>query len=863
MAQPIWNTPLGSLGSFPTLIHIDVLVVAMPVFPGTSVTYALLSGALPSGLVLTTHGLIHGTPSLVSVATTSTFTVRVTDNLGNLRDRTFGITVIGSAIPQITTPSGTLLSQYDSVWTQIQIEYSNPDASNVVLVELKEGVLPPGLKMSDQGLISGYPLPPTDSISMPLATTFATAAESATNSISCFSTNAFFEGRAVTFSGTPFSTIVIGTTYYIKNILNSTSFTVSQTQFGNTFSLTDDTGVMNVTLPTTSVGEPTVRTYSFILKLTSNLGGNFVSYNIDVINQRAPVPIGPGRPANSRIPTILNTRPLNINVSGSDQYFGYYILPPVPPTQYAKIGTVGSSNFFAFKVIGHDFDGNTLSYSYSGLPAFLNGDSNTGWITGVPSLAAPGISKYTFKVAVYKRDYPGIFSDFFNFTFNLSYDITGVVTWVTGSDLGTLFNGQVSNLKVTALSDIGLEYRIIAGALPPNMSVSSDGEILGRVPDQPTSVWLSVGESTVFTFTVETFSTIFPVVSSTKEFTLTVLQEFSEATDIVYCKATPSVHDRLIIDSLLTNTTLIPDEMLYRPNDVYFGKATNITYEHMYGVFAANLEKYLQAVMISHYWRNITLGEIKTAVARNATGEIVYEVVYSQIIDDIQSKELSETTTGFNDEDPPWVIWNTPINLNLGPWYTSITDIFTSYELILGQEYYTSLTPGYIRTVYPNSLLNMRNRVAEVVGQEYNAKMLPLWMTSQQRDGGTLGYTQSWVICYTKPNPTGTSFAETIKNNIQTSNGTPASMLWPHTLNEINFRIDRITVDKSETYNYIPVLDIVTRHDPIDFITTEGGLDITTELTPLPSASPTPDPLDSEDFYVLFPRQTILPNTLE
>ena len=28
----------------------------------------------------------------------------------------------------------------------------------------------------------------------------------------------------------------------------------------------------------------------------------------------------------------------------------------------------------------------------------------------------------------------------------------------------------------------------------------------------------------------------------------------------------------------------------------------------------------------------------------------------------------------------------------------------------------------------------------------------------------------------------------------------------------------------------------------------------------LPSATPTPDPLNSEDFYVLFPRKTILPD---
>ena len=45
----------------------------------------------------------------------------------------------------------------------------------------------------------------------------------------------------------------------------------------------------------------------------------------------------------------------------------------------------------------------------------------------------------------------------------------------------------------------------------------------------------------------------------------------------------------------------------------------------------------------------------------------------------------------------------------------------------------------------------MRNRVAQVVGQEYNSKLLPQWMTSQQANGNTLGYTPAWVICYTKP----------------------------------------------------------------------------------------------------------------
>jgi hypothetical protein len=326
----------------------------------------------------------------------------------------------------------------------------------------------------------------------------------------------------------------------------------------------------------------------------------------------------------------------------------------------------------------------------------------------------------------------------------------------------------------------------------------------------------------------------------------------------------------LLLNTLLTNSTLIPDEYLYRADDIYFGKATSVTYAHMYGVYAADLPAYLQAVMINHYWRNLILGEIKTAVARNSSGEIIYEVVYSEVIDNIENHELTGTTTGDNDEDPPYVIWNTPINLNLGPWYTSITDIFTSYELVLDQQYYTSLTPGFVRTVYPNSLLNMRNRVASVVGQEFNSNLLPLWMTSQQANGGTLGYTQAWVICYTKPNPTGTSYAETIKNSIQPPNPKllnppPQNPLWPHTLNEINFEIDRFTVDKSETYDYVTAADLLAESGSTLVTETEGA--IGTEYPPawlsLPSAVPAPDPLDSEDFYVLFPRQTIIPTIIE
>jgi hypothetical protein len=147
MAQPIWNTPAGSIGTYPATISMLFQLSASAVLPATSVTYVLLSGTLPTGLSISTSGLISGTPTLVTSDVTNTFTIRATDNLSNLRDRTFSITVSGSAIPRFTTPAGNILNTLDSLWIELPIEYSNPDSTNQVVIELQEGILPPGLEI--------------------------------------------------------------------------------------------------------------------------------------------------------------------------------------------------------------------------------------------------------------------------------------------------------------------------------------------------------------------------------------------------------------------------------------------------------------------------------------------------------------------------------------------------------------------------------------------------------------------------------------------------------------------------------------------------------------------------------------------
>lgn len=858
MAQPIWNTDAGSLGTYPSLIPLIIAVSASPVLPAVSLTYSLLSGSLPPGLSITENGVISGTPNLVDFKTTTIFTIRATDNFQNIRDRTFAIDVTGTAIPNFTTTQGSVLNTLDSIWVETPILYSNPDPTNPVFITLAEGALPPGLEINDTGLIRGYANPPVELRTLPPIVTSATTTET-TNFITCLSTIGFTPGRPVTFTGTSvFGGVIAGDIYYIRTVESSTQFTISTTQNGSIFLLNSGTGFMTVTLPAQSIGQPAKRTYSFTLKLNSPLGNDVGYFSITVTNQNLPTSQnGPGRPINTRVPVILNTRPATFNLTNQDLYYGYYVLPPAdsvydtyPPSVPAFIGTAQSENYFAFKIIGEDFDGNTVKYSFAGLPPGLVGDANTGWITGTPVLSSDGINQYSFQVATYKV-INNVSSGFFKFSFNVAKNLTSTVAWLTPNDLGQIFNGTVSTKSVAAVADVPLNYRITSGALPPNLTLLSNGEITGYVADQPTDQILVQGDETVFTATIQAYSTTYPAISSQKTFTITVIQQYATPTDTLYIKATPSVADRLIINSLLDSTAIIPDNYVYRPNDQYFGKASSVIYEHAYGIFASGIDQYIAAITKNHYWRNITLGSIETAIARDAQGNIIYEVVYSRVIDNL----INPQGISVGEE----IAWPRTINLFLGPWYTSITDIYTSYVNVLGQDYYTSLTPGSVNTLYPNSLPNMRTRVGQELGQEFDSTLLPAWMNSQQLNGSTLGYTQAWVICYCKPRvvvdgnaltyaefdltnlnkSSYKSYAEIIKYNIENLWKDPVGENYK--LNRINFKIDRFSVDKSLTYNY-------------DNATSPPA------WTDLPSGTPVPDPIDSKDFYVLFPRKTILPD---
>jgi hypothetical protein len=97
-----------------------------------------------------------------------------------------------------------------------------------------------------------------------------------------------------------------------------------------------------------------------------------------------------------------------------------------------------------------------------------------------------------------------------------------------------------------------------------------------------------------------------------------------------------------------------------------------------------------------------------------------------------------------------------------------------------------------INTVYPNSLINMRDQVIDTVGQLSN--VLPLWMTSTQENGEVLGFTPAWVIAYTNPGR-GKQVAYYIGQDFVDQ------------LNVVDYEVDRYELDRLLSHNWDTVTE--------------------------------------------------------
>jgi hypothetical protein len=723
MAQPQWITPPGDLGTIAEGLFFSTPVAAVDPDGGT-VKYVLIAGSLPEGIQVKTNGIIEGVPAAfarvqgvpteVSENVTSRFAVRafveIAGGARRLADRTFSITVTGQDLPQFITPAGSIGLYYDGNTVEYQIEFTDNDPGDLVVVTLEDGELPPGLRVTTDGLITGYITPVA-----PLPDTAI----------------AGYDRDGTKYDQFPFD-------FSSRSISKNYQFTL-QISDGK---------------------DRTQRTFEMFVVSRDSLTADTTDFTAD--NNRITADVMP-----QRAPFITNY-PKNGN-----------------------LGTYRHSNFFAYRFQALDLDGDPFKFMIamgdsSDLPPGLTFNQDTGWLYGY--LPDQGATETVFEwdVFVYKTNDPALISPSYTYVMTTIGDVETGVLWITPQDLGFIDNGAVSLLAVEATNPSGrqLFYRLEPGdypelpgvynKLPQGLQLLPSGVISGRVSfntfaldggtttfDQVRATRLDVEPTTfdlVFRFTVNCYSQD-GLISVFRDFEVRVNREFNEPYESLYIQAMPGQTDRALLDSLLQNQDIIEPSFLFRPDDPYFGRAQRVTYVHAYGLRSASLEEYVQALELNHFRKQLTLGDIRVAQARlGNTGDVVYEVVYANVVD-----------TGVNElgESPP-------------------QSVPTAFPIANPDG------PGTINKVYPNSLIEMRDQVIDVVGQY--AQVLPLWMTSKQENGRVLGFTRAFVIAYTRAGK-----GEELAYNIRTE--------WGERLNLVDFTADRYILDRQLSKNWIPFDD--------------------------------------------------------
>ena len=115
MATPVWTTTAGKLASIDEQSAFSLQLEANT-SDSTAITYSLIAGSLPSGMSLTSTGLLTGTPAEVAKRTLYTFVVRATAGSA-ITDRTFTLDVSGADSPVFTTVAGQLNKPLSTVYT--------------------------------------------------------------------------------------------------------------------------------------------------------------------------------------------------------------------------------------------------------------------------------------------------------------------------------------------------------------------------------------------------------------------------------------------------------------------------------------------------------------------------------------------------------------------------------------------------------------------------------------------------------------------------------------------------------------------------------------------------------------------------
>lgn len=361
---------------------------------------------------------------------------------------------------------------------------------------------------------------------------------------------------------------------------------------------------------------------------------------------------------------------------------------------------------------------NTNYWDTNNIPPYYELDISSGALyADLPYL--PFYSNtYIFTVRIDKFDVIHGQTAYVNQQFKLVIrgQIDNAITFITPSNLGPLNIGYLSELAVRAVHQIGslsIQYTLIAGELPPGLTLGTDGSIIGRI-----AYGTDLGQ---YNFTVRATDLYNQIVE--KDFYINVTEYDDLKYTQIYVRPFLLRDSRYDYSIFISNNNIFESSMIYRPSDPNFGVQQDIKMYLEYGIQQVRLSDYIEAMSKCFTNKKVFFGEVKTVPAEDEYGEHVYDIVYVEIVDPLQQSD--------------------------GDFVESTVEANT--------------------LVYPNSIANMR-RALELV--EYDGLIvktdeyqMPRWMrTPQSSTGLPLGYTLAVVLCYALPNM-GASIVKNIENS--------------------------------------------------------------------------------------------------
>jgi len=700
MTKPIWITPAGFLGTVTELVPSTTTIQAS----GTDTAYLLISGQLPGGMKLSSTGTIAGTPSAVINTVRKKFVIRAKNNDG-VADRTFYMDAEGPDDPIWSTPAGYLPLGYNEEGYILNNKYIEYDLSASAIVPSSttlryfiadnDGTLPGGVRLDQNGKLSGYVYENLPTGSAPILFQFyATATDGISSSRRLFRfyvvTPDMFRADATWFT---FSTTLITSSTTVAAISSGTSIITTTT--------------LPVDLSLLAINDI----------LLTNTGSGFASYS--KVASIGASSFTMNKPTNATVSigtTVTFVRSNNIDIISMDSLetnIGY--LQPPQFLNGTDLGVVRANNEEDISVEAYDAAPYRGPVTYSlvtgttiatQLPEGLYLDSATGYLYGNIPYQPAYTRNYSLTVQATKTDnrYGTQVTATNTFTLAVKGEVESSIEWVSDSDLGSIETGQVSDLYVEARqlnSEYTVKYNVTSGSLPNGLSMARDGAIVGSV---------SYGSTGTYNFNVLA-SDVYELSWIERTFTLTVTETTSTEFTQIYCRPFLSKEPRALYTQFTTDNFTFDPNLIFRYYDSNFGVQPEIRMYLDFGIEKVNLESYANALTQNFYRRRFYFGDLKKAIAVK-DGVSLYEVIYIDVIEDT----VNSTGTSIAKE--------------------------ISYNSV---------------DYYPSSIENMRSQLHAITLPdssiiEVNADLLPRYMnTVQPGEYKYPGYLRVIPICYALP----------------------------------------------------------------------------------------------------------------